>query len=32
MGAFFVKVDGQVVVDPSCMKDRAKVIFFWSLS
>ena len=29
--AFLVKVDTQVAADPSFMKDRAKVIFLWSL-
>ena len=29
---FFVKVDAQVVADPSFMKDKVKAIFFWSWS
>ena len=30
--AFLVKVDAQIVADPSFMKDRAKVMFFLSVS
>ena len=30
--AFLVKVEARVAADPSFMKDKAKVIFLWSLS
>ena len=28
--AFLVKIDAQITADPSFMKDRTKMIFFWS--